>query len=86
MKCVAQVKHLGHFLLTLELLPTLLDTAGNTGDCRIIFVSSVAHTFANWEPGNMNAEQQYVRTKSYPKSKLYNVSFGGGVLIGLIHM
>jgi len=80
MQCVAQVNHLGHFLLTLELLPTLLDTASHTGDCRIIFVSSAAHTFVNWEPGNMNAEQQYGRMKFYPNSKLYNVSVGGGII------
>ena len=70
-----QVNHLSHFLLTLELLPIMLDTASNTGDCRIVFVSSRLHMTGSFTPGNMNAEEDYSRTKFYGNSKLYNVSY-----------
>ena len=69
-----QVNYLSHFLLTLELLPIILDTASNCGDCRIVIVSSSAHTDAVFEPGNMNAEVSYARLAFYFKSKLYNVN------------
>ena len=68
-----QVNHLSHFLLTLELLPIILDTASNCGDCRIVIVSSAAHLSGVFEPGNMNAEVSYSRMGFYNKSKLYNV-------------
>ena len=68
-----QVNHLSHFLLTLELLPIILDTASNCGDCRIVIVSSIGHLNAVFEPGNMNAEVSYSRMGFYYKSKLYNV-------------
>ena len=69
-----QVNHLGHFLLTLDLLPVLERSARETGDVRVVYVSSAAHNSANWEPDNMNGEREYSRLKFYPKSKLYNVS------------
>ena len=69
-----QINHLSHFLLTLELLPILLDTAESCNDCRIVVVSSRLHSSAEFTPGNMNAEQVYSRTKFYSNSKLYNVS------------
>ena len=72
--CVFQVNHLSHFLLTLELLPLLEATARETGDARVVFVSSNTHSWATWEPDNLNAERDYGRMKAYPKSKLYNVS------------
>ena len=70
---ISQVNHLSHFLLTLELLPIILETASATGDGRIIFVASSVHTRAIWNPANINADQVYLRTKFYPNSKLYNV-------------
>ena len=69
-----QVNHLSHFLLTLELLPSLLETASSTGDGRIIFVSSNAHKYGTFNPENMNGEQSYSRGRFYGNSKLYNVS------------
>lgn len=69
-----QVNHLSHFLLTLELLPSLLETAGSTGDGRIVFVSSSAHRHGSVDPDNMNGEQWYRRSQFYGNSKLYNVS------------
>ena len=68
-----QVNHLGHFLLTLELLPIMLDTAASTGDCRIVAVSSWGHFRGQFVPNNMNGEQSYDRLPFYCHSKLYNV-------------
>ena len=70
---ITQVNHLSHFLLTLELLPSLLETASSTGDGRIIFVSAYAHKYGNVNPENMNGEQSYTRGRFYGNSKLYNV-------------
>ena len=68
-----QVNHLSHFLLTLELLPILLDTAHNSGDGRIVIVSSVAHKLGVLDPENMNEEMSYGGMNFYSNSKLYNV-------------
>ena len=65
---------MGHFLLTLELLPLLETTARETGDVRVVCLSSSTHNWATWEPDNLNGERDYSRTKAYPKSKMYNVS------------
>lgn len=69
-----QVNHLGHYLLTLELLPLLEATAQRTGDSRIIFVSSRRHVHGVFDPRNMNGELSYSRYCFYNNSKLYNVS------------
>lgn len=63
-------------LLTLELLPVLLDTAASSGDVRIIFVTSLGHKTAesfNTELLN-KTEENYKRFKDYSNTKLYNVS------------
>ena len=63
-------------LLTLELLPVLLDTAAADGDVRIINVSSSAHYLAQpFDPEQLNkSEQEYRRFSGYSNSKLQNVS------------
>ena len=68
-----QVNYLSHFLLTLELLPIMLDTATSTGDCRIVIVSSVGLFNGQFVPDNMNGEQSYGRFAFYCHSKLYKV-------------
>ena len=62
-------------LLTLELLPLLLDTAAESGDGRIIFVSSYGHFFADpFDANRLNrTEDDYSRIKEYSNTKLYNV-------------
>lgn len=69
-----QVNHLGHFLLTLELLPLMLDSAHSSGDGRIVFVSSRLHANGQFTPENLNGQLSYSRTAFYYHSKLYNVT------------
>lgn len=70
-----QVNHLSPLLLTLELLPIILESASASGDGRIVFMSSSAHSMVGWEPDKMNpqTEQQYDRMRVYGYSKLFNV-------------
>ncbi|MEU0397482.1 oxidoreductase [Streptomyces sp. NPDC006208] len=65
------VNHLGHFALTGLLLPKLLDTPG----ARVISVSSVAHTLANLDIGDLNSERGYRRWIAYARSKTANLLF-----------
>ncbi len=70
------MNHLYPFLLTLELLPIVLETASTSGDGRILFISSGAHRGGfgvTFNPENLNSEIQYDRMKTYPNTKLYNV-------------
>ena len=66
-----QVNHLGHFLLTLELLPLITSSAP---DARVVIVSSVLHFRAMpFNSSNLQGEVHYGRMKQYCNSKLYNV-------------
>ena len=66
-----QVNHLGHFLLTLELLPLITSSAP---DARVVIVSSGGHRIApSFDPTNLQMERGYDRMKQYCSSKLYNV-------------
>lgn len=76
------MNHLSPFLLTLELLPKLLETVGGGGteggggggDCRVVWVASLAHEGGQWNPENLDAEVSYHARAFYQNSKLYNVS------------
>ena len=68
-----KVNHLSHFLMTLELLPLITETASVSGDGRIVLVSSLWHNQGTFDPANMNGEVSYGRVKFYGNSKLYNV-------------
>ena len=81
-----QVNHLGPFLLTLELLPIILDTAHACGDARIVMVSSSGHTYSVFDPENMNGERDYGAMKFYCHSKLYNVSHSRKVCLTNIYV
>jgi NAD(P)-dependent dehydrogenase (short-subunit alcohol dehydrogenase family) len=65
------VNHLGHFLLTLELLPLL--TAG--APARIINVSSGAHKAGKINFNDINLEKKYSFWRAYAQSKLANILF-----------
>ncbi|KYM99698.1 PREDICTED: retinol dehydrogenase 12-like [Cyphomyrmex costatus] len=67
-----QVNHLGHFLLTLLLLPKMQKSSPN---CRIVNVSSVVHIFADIDFDDINLERSYGSFKSYAQSKLANILF-----------
>ncbi len=73
-----QVNHLYPFLLTLELLPIVLETASTSGDGRILFVASSGHMRSVTGPVNfetIDSDLDYGRLKSYGRTKLYNVSY-----------
>jgi len=63
--------HLGHFMLTALLFGVLK----NTGQARVISVSSMAHRQGRFDPGNLNAEKKYSRMGAYGQSKLANLLF-----------
>ncbi|HSW68335.1 MAG TPA: SDR family oxidoreductase [Bacteroidales bacterium] len=65
------VNHIGHFLLTTELLP-LLEAAGNA---RIINVSSGAHKIGKIYFDDVNLSKNYSFWRAYAQSKLANVLF-----------
>ena len=66
------MNHLGHFLLTMELLPLILSSAP---DARVVILSSPLHRNAMpFDPANLQGEQNYGRLKQYSNSKLFNVS------------
>ncbi|XP_011689557.1 PREDICTED: retinol dehydrogenase 12-like isoform X2 [Wasmannia auropunctata] len=67
-----QVNHLGHFLLTLLLLPKMQLSSPN---CRIINVSSFTYVAGDIDFDDINLERSYGPLKSYTQSKLANILF-----------
>lgn len=63
--------HLGHFALTLPLLP-LLDASPQG---RVVIVASHAHVPARMDFNNLNAEHSYIAMREYGQSKLANLLF-----------
>ncbi|CAH0390508.1 unnamed protein product [Bemisia tabaci] len=73
-----QSNHLGHFFLTILLLPRLI----RSGPSRIVTVSSKAHEY--WRGGVIDFEnekalqmdpEKYSRWQAYARSKLFNIWF-----------
>ncbi|XP_025263373.1 retinol dehydrogenase 11 [Camponotus floridanus] len=67
-----QSNYLGHFLLTLLLLPKI---QSSTPGCRIVNVSSLAHIFGNIHFNDINLEKSYSPLKAYAQSKMANILF-----------
>lgn len=65
------VNHLGHFLLTQQLLPLLLASEA----ARIINVSSDAHKIANPDMADLQSVTSYNPLKVYANVKLFNIFF-----------
>lgn len=63
--------HLGHFALTLRLLPVL----GAAGPARVVTLSSLGHRIGRIDLGNLNAERGYSKWGAYAQSKLANLLF-----------
>ncbi len=70
------VNHLGHWVLTAELLPALLAADA----ARVVTVTSTAHHFGRAvDPENPNLEGNYKPWKAYGQSKLANYHFALGL-------
>eukprot|EP01080_Neovahlkampfia_damariscottae_P003645 gene3645-6461_t len=73
------INHLGHFRLTMKLLPLMVETAKKDKEGRIINVSSTGHTMGEkrilFEDIYMEKEGAYTPFKSYAQSKLANILF-----------
>ncbi|OXU23355.1 hypothetical protein TSAR_014986 [Trichomalopsis sarcophagae] len=67
-----QSNHLGHFLLTLLLLPKIKSSAPGA---RIINLSSMAHISGRVHFDDLNLEKSYTPLVAYQQSKLANVLF-----------
>jgi NAD(P)-dependent dehydrogenase (short-subunit alcohol dehydrogenase family) len=63
--------HLGHFALTLQLLPLLLATPGS----RVVTVSSLAARGGSIDLDDLQAERSYTPSSRYAASKLANLLF-----------
>ena len=64
--------HLGHFALTLLLMPALRRSAAPV----VVTVASLAHRRARMEFDNLQGERRYTPWDAYSRSKLANLMFG----------
>jgi NAD(P)-dependent dehydrogenase (short-subunit alcohol dehydrogenase family) len=72
--------HLGHFALTTALLPSLLRAAGNTGDARVVALSSTGHKIAGVDFDDIHFERrEYHKWKAYGQAKSANALFALGL-------
>lgn len=84
------VNHMAYFILTLELLDTLRESA----PARIVNVSSNAHAGNRLEFDDLQAKHKYSGWKAYGRSKLANILFtnylaaqleGSGITVNSLH-
>ena len=72
------VNHLGHYALVAGVWPALVGTARNTGDGRVVVVSSEAHRIpgrAGLRRDDLFGREKYSAWGQYGQSKLANVLF-----------
>ena len=70
------VNHLGHYALTAQLLPLLVDTPGS----RVVTVTSTARHFGKpVDPDNPHLRGNYAEWAAYGQSKLANLHFAIGL-------
>ncbi|KAJ1525548.1 hypothetical protein ONE63_010353 [Megalurothrips usitatus] len=70
------VNHLGHFLLTVLLLPRMRASTADSGQpARIVNVSSVAYSFYKIDFDDLRIEKNYKPLLAYARSKLANMLF-----------
>lgn len=89
------LNHLNYFLLTHELLDLLQRSGQDTGDARIVNVSSEAHRMANGiDFDDLQREEKYAGFNVYAETKLMNIMFtlqlaemldGSGVTVNAVH-
>ena len=83
--------HLGHFLLTLLLMPSLKQGALSLGrPARVVNVTSRLHLMTKWRRDDPNMTTGYTSLMAYAQSKLAQVAFaaelthrGGGSVISV---
>lgn len=88
------LNHLSYFLLTTRLLDMLQSTAAQTGEARVVCVSSAAHRAARLNFADLQNSRGYNGWRAYGQSKLANVLFafelarrmqGSGVTANALH-
>jgi NAD(P)-dependent dehydrogenase (short-subunit alcohol dehydrogenase family) len=86
--------HLGHFLLTARLLPLLRNSVAQSGEARIINVSSRAHERASIDWDDLQHHNSGTAHDAYARAKLCNILFtralakrfgGAGVVASAMH-
>lgn len=72
--------HLGHFALTTALLPSLLSAAGQTGDARVVALSSAGHKRSDVIFDDIHFERRaYDKWNAYGQAKSANALFALGL-------
>ena len=72
--------HLGHFALTTALLPSLLRAAGQTGDARVVALSSAGHKRSDVVFDDIHFERRaYDKWNAYGQAKSANALFALGL-------
>ena len=70
LECTFATNHMGHFVLTLSLMPLL-----QKGHARIINVSSDAHKQARVNFNDLQLKRNYSPMRAYGNAKLFNIYF-----------
>jgi len=69
------INHFGHFRLTMNLLQNMVKASKESGEGRIVNVSSSAHNGGRIDFEDLPLKNGYSRVKSYSRSKMANILF-----------